>query len=226
MTSSTSPTTADTGGCTPAPRRPRADAIRNRGRLIAAAIDVFREQGLEAGVAEIAKRAGVGSATLFRNFPKKHDLVYTVIEQRMLQIIEISERAQLVEDPAAAFEQLLFEIADFLADDAGILEALQLRVIDEPELVGLKNRMIASGATVLARAQKAGAVRADVVPEDLSFLLMSAVRASDEIETATGLHRRYLRIILDGLRPEGASRLPVEPPPPDTGPSESGSIDP
>lgn len=217
MTPPTAKTPANTDGGSPAPRRPRADAVRNRLRLVTAAAGAFRERGLEVGVAEIARRAGVGSATLFRNFPTKHELVYAVIEQRMLQIIKITDRAQTVEDPVAAFEQLLFEVADFLADDAGVFEALHLRVIDEPELVELKDRMFATAAEVLSRAQQAGAVRADVVPEDLRFLLISAVRAGDEIESAPGIHRRYLRIIIDGLRPGGASRLPVEPPPPETG---------
>src|SRR6476659_9745683 len=86
-------------------RRPRADALRNRQRLIDAAVAVFAEQGLDVAVAEIARRAEVGTATLFRNFPTKDALIYAVIEARVTELLEVGKRAQQVDDPGEAFEQ-------------------------------------------------------------------------------------------------------------------------
>jgi AcrR family transcriptional regulator len=196
----------------PAVRRRRADATRNRERLIAAATEAFREHGLEAGVAEIARHAGVGSATLFRNFRNKDELIHAVIEKRVEEAQRLAERALEIADPATAFSRLLFDIADLQAQDLGFFEALRSRVLDDPELFEHKTKLIATAQRVLERAQRAGAVRADVVAEDLRFLLMSVVRG-DVAGGAPGIHRRYLRIILDGLRPVNASDLTVGPAP-------------
>lgn len=195
----------------------RADAERNRGRLIEAAAEAFRESGFEVGVAEIARRAGVGSATLFRNFPTKDDLVFAVIEARLAEALEICKRAQAIEDPAESFEYLMFGIADFQARDLGFYEAMHSRVIDEPALFMHKNRLVEISGQVLERAQQAGAVRADIVPEDLRYLLASAVAQNCADQSTPGLYRRYLRIMLDGLRPDGSSTLAVAPPNADSG---------
>jgi AcrR family transcriptional regulator len=164
-------------------RRPRADALRNRQRLIDAAVAVFAEQGLDVAVAEIARRAEVGTATLFRNFPTKDDLIYAVIEARVTELLEVGKRALEVEDPGEAFEQFLFGVCELQVRDRGFFEAIHSRLIDEPGLM------------------ESGVVRADVGPEDLGFLISAAAGRE-------GHHERYLRILLDGLRPAGASALP------------------
>ncbi|MDP9346015.1 MAG: TetR/AcrR family transcriptional regulator [Actinomycetota bacterium] len=185
----------------PTIRRPRADALRNRRRLIDAAVAVFAEHGLDVAVAEIARRAEVGTATLFRNFPTKDDLIYAVIEARVTELLEVGRRALEVDDPGAAFEQFLIAVAELQIRDRGFFEAIHSRLIDEPELMQCKAKMSDVGEQILARAQAAGAVREDVGPEDLRFLICAAA-AHD------GHHERYLRILLDGLRPAGASALP------------------
>jgi AcrR family transcriptional regulator len=182
-------------------RRPRADALRNRQRLIDAAVAVFAEQGLDVAVAEVARRAEVGTATLFRNFPTKDDLVYAVIEARVTELLEVGKRAMEIEDPGEAFEQFLIGVCDLQVRDRGFFEAIHSRLIDEPGLMQCKKGMIGIAEQILARAQAAGVVREDVGPEDIGFLISAA--ASRE-----GNHARYLRILLDGLRPVGASALP------------------
>lgn len=199
------PHKADTSGAVAGERPLRADAARNRERLIAAATAAFGELGLEAGVAEIARRAGVGSATLFRNFPTKDDLINAVIEQRLLEVERLAERALTIDDAGLAFEALMFDVADMQAADLGFFEAMHTRVLDDPELSRMKTRMIEKAATLLRRAQKAGAIRADIEPEDLRFLLMSVVRKDPEID-APDAHRRYLRIILDGMKPQASRK--------------------
>lgn len=191
----------------------RADAERNRGRLVEAAAEAFRENGFEVGVAEIARRAGVGSATLFRNFPSKDDLIIAVIEARLTEAIEIVERAHAIDDPAESFERLMFDIAEMQARDVGFFETMHSRVIDVPALVEHKQRLVELAAAVLERAQRAGVVRSDIVAEDLRYLLASAVAQNCVDDPARGLYRRYLRIMLDGLRPGGASALTDTPPP-------------
>ncbi len=183
----------------------RADAARNRERLIAAATAAFGELGLEVGVAEIARRAGVGSATLFRNFPTKDDLINAVIERRLTEVERLTEHALAIDDAGRAFETLMFDVADMQAADLGFFEAMHTRMLDDPELSRMKARMIEKAAELLRRAQEAGAVRADIEPEDLRFLLMSVVRKDPEID-APDAHRRYLRIILDGMRPRPAAK--------------------
>jgi AcrR family transcriptional regulator len=179
-------------------RRPRADALRNRQRLIDAAVQVFAEQGLDVAVAEIARRAGVGTATLFRNFPTKDDLIYAVIEARVHELLAVAERAQQVEDPGAAFEQFLTDVCEFQTRDRGFFEAIHSRLIDEPELMQCKSSMMGVAEQILTRAQEAGAVRKDVGAEDLGFLVQAAA-------TQDGHNDRYLRILLDGLRPPHAA---------------------
>ncbi len=182
-------------------RRPRADALRNRQRLIDAAVAVFAEQGLDVAVAEVARRAEVGTATLFRNFPTKDDLIYAVIEARVTELLEVGRRAMEIEDPGEAFEQFLIGVCELQVRDRGFFEAIHSRLIDEPELMQCKKGMIGMGEQILARAQEAGVVRDDVGPEDLGFLISAAAGRE-------GHHERYLRILLDGLRPAGASALP------------------
>jgi AcrR family transcriptional regulator len=197
-------------GAGAATRRPRADALRNRTRLIDAAVAVFAEHGLDVSVATIAGRAGVGTATLFRNFPTKDDLIYAVIEARVTELLELARRALEAEDPADAFEQFLFGVADIQVRDRGFFEAIHSHLIDEPELLQCKLEMTGVAEKILNRAQKAGIVRKDVVAEDLRFIVSSAV--SHDSAARPDLHRRYLQIMLDGLRPERASRLPVAAP--------------
>jgi AcrR family transcriptional regulator len=197
-------------GAGAATRRPRADALRNRTRLIDAAVAVFAEQGLDVSVAQIAARAGVGTATLFRNFPTKDDLIYSVIEARVTELLEVGRRALEVEDPATSFEQFLFDVAEIQARDRGFFDAIHRHLLDEPELLECKVDMTGVAEKILKRAQKAGAVRKDVVADDLRFIVSSAV--SHDTAGRPDLHRRYLQIMLDGLRPERASRLPVGPP--------------
>ena len=93
-------------------RELRADAQRNRERIIAAAIEVFAEHGLEASTAEIAQRAGVGEATLFRRFPSKGDLIQAIVETQMDGVIEIATDCLTDPDPGAGLERFLTEMVE------------------------------------------------------------------------------------------------------------------
>jgi AcrR family transcriptional regulator len=204
-------------GSTPATRSPsppsaavlRADAARNRERIIAAATDVFAERGLDASTAEIAERAGVGEATLFRRFASKDDLIDAICETRMDEMIAFAERAREDPDPERGLERLLHRLIGNFSKDQGFFEAAGNRCATSPRFHDHRRRTLDAMGRLLRRAQEVGAVRDDLAPQDLSFLIGAA--AYTVMAPHTGLHedlwKRYLRVILDGMRPDGASKL-------------------
>jgi AcrR family transcriptional regulator len=194
----------------------RADAARNRELIVNAAAELFAEKGLEVSTSDIAARAGVGEATLFRRFPVKQDLVDAVLEQKMQESIEAMEDFAADPDPVRGFERLFFETIDKkLKTDIGFMEAAGQRCMTNPDFAPLRRRSLEVIGTILKRAQEAGAVRGDLQPQDLSFLMMSAVASlrSPVPGLREDLWRRYTRVILDGLRPECASKLSPGAPP-------------
>jgi AcrR family transcriptional regulator len=194
----------------------RADAARNRERIMEAATEVFAEQGLEASTAEIAARAGVGEATLFRRFESKDDLIVAIIETRMGQVLSALDSALERDDPGEALEGWLEWAVQDLAEDLGFFEAARDQCLVSPALAHVRREILARMTELLRRAQKAGAVRADVAPQDLSFLISAAASATANMPVPglrPDMWRRYLGIIVDGLRPEGATKLRPGPPP-------------
>ena len=188
----------------------RADAARNRELIVGAAAELFAEKGLDVSTAEIATRAGVGEGTLFRRFPTKQDLVDAVLEQKMRDSIESMREFAADPDPARGIERLFFEtIGRKLKADVGFMEAAGQRCMTCDAFSGLRGESLELMATILKRAQEAGAVRADIQPQDLSFLMMSAAVSlrSPMPGLREDLWKRYTRVILDGLRPECASKL-------------------
>src|SRR6266542_5619891 len=108
------------------PTRLRADAQRNRDKLLAAARAVFAEQGPEASLDEIAKRAGVGSGTLYRHFPTRDDLIGAVYAERVAENVALVERAQRHEDPWAGFAEYVRETCRAQAADRGLADLLAI----------------------------------------------------------------------------------------------------
>jgi AcrR family transcriptional regulator len=187
----------------------RADAARNRERIVDAAAAVFAERGLDASTAEIAQRAGVGEATLFRRFPCKDDLIDAIVEARMQEVAALADAAAEDPDPVAALERFMREVIESFSRDRGFFEAAGDRCFTDPRFDELRQHSLRAMGRLLRRAQETGAVRTDLAPSDLSFLIGSAAYATTV--PAPELHpdvwKRYLRVILDGMRSEGASRL-------------------
>ena len=199
----------------PSPSSLRADAARNRELIVAAASEVFAERGLEASTAEIAERAGVGEGTLFRRFPSKDDLIVAVMEDRMKWSLAALDRALEKPDAGAALRHWLRESVALLAADQGFMEAAKDRCLTTPEFVSLRRQLFDRLAALLRRAQEAGEVRGDLSAQDLSFLIVAA--SATARVPVPGLRedvwKRYLGVITDGMRPEGASALrPAAPP--------------
>jgi AcrR family transcriptional regulator len=197
----------------PEPRALRADAERNRRRVLDAARTVFARDGLGAGVDEIAREAGVGVGTLYRRFPQKEDLLAAVLEDGMGRLVEDVEALHGLEDPWEAFAGALDALAGTIARDRAFFEVIQAAAEPVPVAAETKERLIAALEVPLRRAQDAGAVRPDVVAHDIPALCMVAARLPAwRLERQPELWRRYLALLADGLRPEGARPLGHEPP--------------
>jgi AcrR family transcriptional regulator len=190
----------------------RADAARNREKILAAASELFTEEGADFCVDEIASRAGVGHATVFRRFPTKDDLVIAMLEDRLAELARGAEEAEAHEDPFEGLRAAMEHIVARQACDRGLFESISTQVIGSPRLREARHRVVAPFARLLRRAQEAGAVRDDLEPEDVLFLATAASHASPCRLDLPELWRRYLGVILDGMRPEGSS--PLSPPAP------------
>jgi AcrR family transcriptional regulator len=191
----------------------RADARRNRDRLLEVAVEVFAEHGLDVGVAEIARRAEVGQATLFRHFATKEDLVAAVLDQRIDGMEGAIAAAGAIADPDVAFTTMLRDVVRIQVRDRALVESLigVVQSFSQPRLEEHMRQVIAGVQAVLDRAQRAGLVRADVIAEDLMALTCGLASAYlPELERPE-LVERYLGVVLDGLRPGGATPLHPEP---------------
>lgn len=186
---------------TTADRPRRADAIRNRERVIRAAVEVFAEKGLEAGVPEIAARAGVGKATVYRSFPSKEHLVAAVACQRLDWIAELALEAMADEDEAgAALERVIVTIAERQASDCAVAGSLAA-TMDLPELDASRAAVETALGALLDRARDAGAIRADASAEDLRVLFAGVARVlRDAHERDPAVWRRYGELIAAALR--------------------------
>jgi AcrR family transcriptional regulator len=178
----------------------RADALRNRERVIDAAAEVFAAKGLEAGIPEIAALAGVGKATVYRSFPSKEHLVAAVAVERLAWITGRVTRALAEEDAGRAFEAVLVEIAERQADDGAVAGSLASD-IHLPELEAARATTQAAFEALIDRARATGALRADATADDLRVLfagVSQVLRAEGERDPATW--RRYGRLVADALR--------------------------
>lgn len=168
----------------------RADARRNLERVLDAAAEVFGEEGPEVSVAEIAQRAGVGQGTVFRRFPTKDDLMYAVIERHVARMTTIAEEALAEADPGEAFFRFIHRVAELVMSTPGLHKCV-VHCGEKPGAAELERL----GDKVVSRAQRAGAVRRDVKPEDVRVLVRSTLTGAPE-----GQWRRHLEVVLDGLR--------------------------
>jgi AcrR family transcriptional regulator len=194
----------------------RADAARNRRRILAAAAAVFAERELDASTAEIARRAGVGEATLFRRFPTKDDLIVAILAEQMDAVIATTEECLQEPDPWRALERFFLAMVELQVYDRGALDAVKEECTTSPALAGRRRRIMELMSKLLRRAQEeARVVRDDLTAPDLALLTSggAAVAGVAFPGLREDLWRRYAGVILDGMRPEGATKLRPGPPP-------------
>jgi AcrR family transcriptional regulator len=192
----------------------RADAARNRVRVLDAARTAFAEAGLDVGVEEIARRAGVGKGTLYRRFPTKEALVRAIFEGILEEVEHIVATAEAEADPWTAFTAYLSATARLQASNQGFYDVVAQRLGAAALTDEQRQRIMSSTATMLQRAQQAGVVRADLVPEDVQLMLRmvgATTRPAMDGSPMDDHWPRYLGLLLDGLRPGSATPLPAEP---------------
>ena len=183
---------------TPGPERPlRADARRNRRRILAAARDVYARQGGEAQIDDIARAAGVGVGTVYRHFPHKEALLRELLVERFRAIADNAERALEVEDPWEAFAWLMRNNAEFCAGDIGVQQALARGPDTWQYAAAELDRLRATTTQLIQRAQQAGVMRRDFVIDDIP-MLMSGLSSTMAVPGYDW--RRHLEIILAGIR--------------------------
>jgi AcrR family transcriptional regulator len=192
-------------------RRLRADAARNREALLAAATDEFAERGLDASIADIARRAGVGKGTVFRHFATKDDLLAAIVLDRINALTALGEKLLDATDPGDALLEFLTAAAQQRQqrDLSFLVEAGELNA----EVTRVRDGMYRTIGALVDRAREHGAVRSDITGTDVVLLMCAPNYVTGYVPDASPeLWRRYLAIIFDGLRPAGAHPLP-EPPP-------------
>jgi AcrR family transcriptional regulator len=185
----------------------RADARRNRERVLQAAEAVFTAQGTSASTEAIARHAGVGMGTVFRHFPTKEALLAAIIVTRQQHLIERA-REQLAgaHDPGEAFFSFFERMVEQASTKKVFADALASAGVDVKKVVSPAARELreAIGA-LLSRAQAAGAVSADVTAAEVMALLIGAVRAAEHAGHDQRLKARTLELVLAGLRPRAPS---------------------
>ena len=180
--------------------RTRADAVRNRERVIEAAAEVFREKGEAAVVPEIAARAGVGKGTVYRCFPTKDHLVAAVASERVRWFEREARAAADAEDPWAAFATFMDRVADAHCADRGMVASMS-QAIELPELVEARADAHEALRVLIERAIAHGSMRADAQVADLKVLLSGIARSlGAEQERDPAVWRRYAQLVVDAMR--------------------------
>jgi AcrR family transcriptional regulator len=178
----------------------RADARRNLERVLEAAADAFAEHGADVSVDEVARRAGVGHATVFRRFPTKESLVAAVVCRRVEALVAFAAEALERPDAGEAFREFVWRAGETFAADRALWDGLG-RCVEVPEVAESKGELHERVQQLIVRAQASGALRPDVGAEDISLLVGSAIQATRHSADPEAW-RRYLAVVLDGLRPQ------------------------
>lgn len=178
-------------------RPPRADAVRNRARVLEVAYEAFAADGLAVPIDEIARRAGVGAGTVYRHFPTKEALFAAVFSDRVGRIIENSRALLVTHGPGEALFAFLWEMASTGAVDLGLVEAVQGFAPGNP---GVEADFLAVLGDLLTAAQDAGTVRADVGVPELKALMVVCMGVQGHTNLKAD---RVVAVIEDGLRSKG-----------------------
>ncbi|SFM70631.1 transcriptional regulator, TetR family [Bradyrhizobium sp. Rc3b] len=187
-------------------RKPRADAVRNRERVLEAAKAVFNAGGPEASLEAVAKRAGVGIGTLYRHFPTREDLFEAVYRREVGQLSELAEHLRTAKDPVEALRRWLRSAVEFVATKKGMSAALALAYQSSSELaVFSMERLTKAIGSLLARAVAAGQMRADISPEDLLRAFFGMCYMHDQPGWQASV-LRLLDVFVDGLRVQSAAK--------------------
>ena len=191
----------------------RADAERNRARILAAASEVFADRGLDVSLDEIAAHAGVGVGTVYRRFPDKDALIDALFEEKIDRAVALADEALEIEDPWEGFTTFMRGICRMQAGDRGFKDALLARDRGRERVAAARERIAPRAMKLLTRAQEAGAIRSDLGAFDVPMLNLCVSLIADRTrDVAPDYWERVLTIIIDGLSANGPrTTMPVEP---------------
>jgi len=192
----------------------RSDSVRNRSRLIAAAREVFAEQGFSATLDDIARHAGVGVGTAYRHFPNKQAITAEVLNDASEQIVEDARAALTIAHPWAALVAFFERTAERQAADRGLYQTLTGNG-DADGQARIWPEIIATVLELFERAARSRVVRTDATPQDVAAILVMMGPAYEMARNLgePDLWRRYLHLLLDGLRATERPALEVPAPP-------------
>ena len=193
--------------CPPkATRKPRADSIRNRERLLLAAAEVFRDGGRDASLEAVAKRAEVGIGTLYRHFPTREALFEAVYRREVEQLVKLAQELSGAEHPTLALRHWLHANVRLVATKKGMLAAMALAAESSSALYAYSFERLSRAIDVLlARAAAAGEIRDDVGAEDLLWALIGMCHMRDQPGWQDSVIR-LVDVFVDGLRTGAGGR--------------------
>jgi AcrR family transcriptional regulator len=178
----------------------RADAARNREKLLTAATRLFAERGLDVPMEHIARRAGVSIGTLYAHFPPRDAVFAAIFPERLAALDTLAEKARAEPDPWQAFVGYLEGLYAMHAEDRGLNDVLAGQLPNAPEVVESCHRGAGHAAELIDRAKESGRLRADFTLSDLATLTRAMSQViRDSIDTAPDEWRRFLAIYVAGL---------------------------
>jgi AcrR family transcriptional regulator len=182
------------------PQAMRADAVRNRERLMSAATELFGERGVDAPLDEVARRAGVSIGTLYNHFPNRGALLDAVLPERLADFERLAEAGLTDPDPWRGFTEFLDGVFVMQARDRAFNDAISRHPVGSVDVAAECGRAGGVLDAVAQRARDAGVLRSDFGTADLATLIwaMSKVIAMSDGDDA--VWRRHLGFVLDGLR--------------------------
>ncbi|MGI5501974.1 TetR/AcrR family transcriptional regulator [Lentzea sp. CA-135723] len=175
----------------------RADAARNREKLLAAATELFAERGLDVPMEHIARRAEVSIGTLYKHFPTREDLVAAIFPDRLAALDVIGDKALADDDPWHAYTTYLEDLYGLQAEDRGLNDILARDLPNAPEVVTACHRGAGHAEILIMRAIAAGTLRADYTITDMGTLTRAMAQV---IRDSPAEWRRFLSIYVEGLR--------------------------
>jgi AcrR family transcriptional regulator len=191
----------------------RADAQRNRQRLLRVAMEAFAEHGVDVQMAAIARRAGLAVGTVYRHFPTKEALVEALLLDRLGLVAEAAQAAQAEPDPWAALEGFIRQVTALQIEHRVLSEFIGGRIPATSELQDRLGATFEVFSTLVARAKRAGQLRADVESNDIRVMVICIARAvTGDWPGPEWVRDRYLGVVLDGLHAPGRVKLPGHPP--------------
>jgi AcrR family transcriptional regulator len=192
----------------------RRDAERNRQRILDAAVELFEQRGLDVSLNDIAHHAGVGVGTVYRRFPDKAQLIESLFEQKLEEIVALMHEAVADPDPWRGLTGFFERSLELQSKNSGLNEL----VLNNPEgfdrMGRIRSRLMPLGIQLVQRARASGQLRSDFEPQDLpivQLMLRPLIDGAREIDP--GLWRRYLQIFIQGLRADPQPPAPLSQPP-------------